>query len=100
VLVILRWGVVYAFLSDGGTGGDATGTTMEGLTSATQLATADGLLILGRHVYFSLITFTTVGYGDVNPLGPTARTLAATEAALGVLLASLVVFVLGRRVAL
>jgi uncharacterized protein YjbI with pentapeptide repeats len=100
LLVILLWGFLYAFLSDPRTGADATGTTMEGLTSVSQLATADGLLILGQHVYFSLITFTTVGYGDVNPLGPTARFLAATEGALGVLLASLVVFVLGRRVAL
>jgi uncharacterized protein YjbI with pentapeptide repeats len=101
VLVIVLWGFMYAILSDPVSGGEAdTGTTISGLATIGDLATVDGLLVLGRHMYFSLITFTTVGYGDVNPLGPTARALAATEGALGVLLASLVVFVLGRRVAL
>jgi uncharacterized protein YjbI with pentapeptide repeats len=100
LVVIVVWGFLYAFLSDPDTGADAAGTTMAGLSSASQLGTAEGLTILAQHVYFSLITFTTVGYGDVNPLGLSVRYLAATEGALGVLLASLVVFVLGRRVAL
>ena len=37
---------------------------------------------LWEHVYFSIVTFTTLGYGDLVPLG-TARYFAATQALLG-----------------
>jgi hypothetical protein len=33
--------------------------------------------------YFSFITLTTVGYGDIVPHSPAARTLAALEAITG-----------------
>lgn len=36
-------------------------------------------------VYFSLITVTTLGYGDILPLSPLARLCAAFESAIGVL---------------
>ena len=36
-------------------------------------------------VYFSLVTVTTLGYGDVLPISPMARILAATEAVVGAL---------------
>jgi voltage-gated potassium channel len=39
----------------------------------------------GEAVYFSVSSYTTVGYGDVV-LGPEWRTLGATEAAVGILL--------------
>ena len=47
------------------------------------------------YIYFSFITLTTVGYGDIVPVGPKARALAAGEAVTGqlylaVLLAHLV----------
>jgi len=46
-------------------------------------------------IYFSFITLTTVGYGDVHPVHPAARSLAAAEALVGqlylaILIASLV----------
>ena len=34
-------------------------------------------------VYFSLVTLTTVGYGDMVPVGAAARSLATLEAAIG-----------------
>ena len=37
----------------------------------------------GSRVYFSLITLTTLGYGDIAPVHPLARSLAATEAVVG-----------------
>ncbi|HKM91535.1 MAG TPA: ion channel [Candidatus Acidoferrales bacterium] len=42
---------------------------------------------ISRHslLYLSLITLTTLGYGDVVPVSPTARTMAALEAMTGVL---------------
>ena len=42
-----------------------------------------------RMTYFSAITITTVGFGDIVPLTPTARTLAGLEAVLGWVLAGL-----------
>jgi voltage-gated potassium channel Kch len=33
--------------------------------------------------YFSFMTLTTVGYGDVVPLSPVARTMAMLEAVMG-----------------
>ncbi|HTR02004.1 MAG TPA: potassium channel family protein [Thermoanaerobaculia bacterium] len=36
-----------------------------------------------RLVYFSFITLTTVGYGDITPVYPVARTLAAVEGLIG-----------------
>ena len=91
-LVILLWGLVYASPF-------ADTTATESLSSVGQLATAEGVSIVANNVYYSLITFTTVGYGDINPLGAVTRTMAAAEGVLGVLLSALVVFVLGRRVA-
>ena len=35
--------------------------------------------VTGRLYYFSAITLTTVGYGDVTPVNPIARSLAALE---------------------
>ena len=37
---------------------------------------------LGSYLYFSVVTFTTLGYGDYVPTGP-ARIFAAVEAMLG-----------------
>jgi uncharacterized protein YjbI with pentapeptide repeats len=98
VVVVITWGFIYALLP---LVNPDSGTTdkIDGLSSLTQLSAAEGWAILVDNVYFSLVTFTTVGYGDVNPVG-WAKGFAAVEGALGVLLASLVVFVLGRRVAI
>ena len=41
--------------------------------------------------YFSLITLTTVGFGDITPVSPVARMLAATEAMMGVLYMAILV---------
>lgn len=49
-------------------------------------------------MYFSLVTLTTLGYGDVTPVSPIARTLAALEAVCGqVYLAILVAWLVGMR---
>ena len=34
-------------------------------------------------VYYSFVTMTTLGYGDIVPVSPAARTLAYMEAAMG-----------------
>jgi uncharacterized protein YjbI with pentapeptide repeats len=47
-------------------------------------------------LYFSAITFTTVGYGDLAPHGA-LRLIAASEALTGILLCGMFLFCLGRR---
>jgi hypothetical protein len=48
-------------------------------------------------VYFSFVTLTTAGYGDITPVSPVARSLASAEALMGQLYPALL---LGRMVAL
>jgi len=51
-----------------------------------------------RSLYFSIVTFTTLGYGDIRPVGDVARTVAGIEAVLGQALLALLVFVLSKRI--
>lgn len=55
------------------------------------------LEILLVNMYFSIVTFTTLGYGDIQPAGPETQALAGLESLLGAALIALLVFVLGRR---
>jgi hypothetical protein len=53
-------------------------------------------------MYYSFVTLTTVGYGDITPIGPMARTLAVMEGLTGqlypaILLARLVALEVGSR---
>jgi hypothetical protein len=51
-------------------------------------------------LYYSFVTLTTLGYGDITPINPVARTLAYMEAVTGQLyLAVLVAGLVGRHVA-
>lgn len=51
-----------------------------------------------KSLYFSVVTFATLGYGDIQPIGSWARLIAGVEALLGALLMALLVFVLTRSV--
>ncbi len=50
-------------------------------TSAATKETMEGF----NAFYFSFITLSTVGYGDITPISKVARMLAATEAMTGLL---------------
>lgn len=54
--------------------------------------------VLFDSVYYSYISFSTVGYGDVNPLGVGAKVLAASQGMLNGLLFTLLTFTLFKRV--
>jgi hypothetical protein len=54
--------------------------------------------VLLHSLYLSVITFTTVGFGDVLPVGFLSHLTAASEAMAGMFLFGLFVFTLGRRV--
>jgi Ion channel len=50
----------------------------------TNLTTVKGdFAIAGNLIYFSFVTLTTTGYGDIAPLHPYARSLANVEAIIG-----------------
>ena len=56
-----------------------------------------GALLTNREnqlLYFSLITLSTIGYGDIVPVGPEVRMLAALEGLIGVLYIAITVAIL------
>ncbi|MFB6166061.1 MAG: pentapeptide repeat-containing protein [Haloarculaceae archaeon] len=63
-------------------------------------ATAGGahgwLAVAGKSLYFSVVTFTTLGYGNLAPVSAVGRTIAAAEAILGSVFLALLVAVLTR----
>lgn len=73
------------------TDGLSTGSNVVRYASQGPVAVVDGL-------YFSVVTFATLGLGDVHPAGNLGRFLAASEGLAGALLTAIFVFSLGRRV--
>lgn len=75
----------------------ATGTVIAyPLSDPTGMPPGRLLSILFTSLYFSVITFGTLGYGDIRPIGTAARALASIESLLGALLLALLVYVLTR----
>ncbi|SFR65590.1 pentapeptide repeat-containing protein [Halogeometricum limi] len=91
LFVILSFGMSYPL------GGfrAASGNNTE-LIRATSFG--EWLTMLPDGIYFSMLTFTTLGFGDFQPAG-WGKLLATSETALGATLLALLVFVLGRRAA-
>lgn len=55
--------------------------------------------VYARSLYFSVITFSTIGYGIHFPAGTGSRILVGLESLAGAVLVALFIFVLGRRTA-
>ncbi|SDY35852.1 pentapeptide repeat-containing protein [Halobellus clavatus] len=53
--------------------------------------------ILWERAYFSAITLSSIGYGDLTPITPTGQFLAAVEGFLGMVLVVLLGYVLGNK---
>ena len=78
-------GAVAAYLSIGITWGFAYYLAAMVNPGAIQFNTPIGQheVPVARYVYFSFTTLTTIGYGDVIPVRPVARSLAVAEALIG-----------------
>ncbi|HTR89782.1 MAG TPA: ion channel, partial [Solirubrobacteraceae bacterium] len=70
--VYLLAGLIFAFAY----------ATMEGISGAAVLSNL-GASKHAEEVYFSFITLTTVGYGDIAPIANAARMTSALEALFG-----------------
>lgn len=100
LLTIITFGILY-MLPVGGVedrvGGNNTLTTFK-IESIGELFSIGGIETFGRALYFSTITFTTIGYANVAPHGILSRILVGFESLIGAIMIALFVYVLGRRI--
>jgi hypothetical protein len=94
--LIIGCGILYPLV--GGINSSHSGGPYK-ITSLNEFVALDAWIDIANGLYFSAITFTTIGYGDFYPAGTGSRILVALESLAGALLIALFVFVLGRRVA-
>lgn len=98
VATIIVAGVLYPFV-----GGVSDNGKIYRIYFTSEWPTVTGLIGAGeailRSLYFSIITFTTIGYANVAPNGVGSRILVGIESLVGAILIALFVYVLGRRVA-
>ena len=98
LVTILGFGVLYPFA-----GGVNDGGEVFQIRLAAEVPTAESVTVVLeaviRGLYFSTITFTTIGYANVAPHGFGSRVLVGLESLVGAILIALFVYVLGRRVA-
>jgi voltage-gated potassium channel Kch len=86
LLLGLIWAMLYLFIAE------AVPGAFNGLSQASWLDN------FGTAVYFSFVTITTLGYGDISPVLPLARFLVYMEAIVGVFyMAILVASLIGVR---
>ncbi len=52
----------------------------------------------GNNLYFSIVTFTTVGYGDITPIDGIGKTIAMFEIGMGYLMGGLLIAILTKKV--
>ena len=58
-------------------------SVLHSLALITSANTLDGVVAAGDYIYFSFVTLTTVGYGDITPATELAKRLAVVEAFVG-----------------
>jgi hypothetical protein len=78
LLMGLNWAIVFQFVSLSNPG------AFTGLESGTERSFLEML-------YYSFVTLTTLGYGDISPVSPVARALAYLEAVSGVMYVAILV---------
>jgi len=97
IAVILGFGFLYPLI--GGIGGPekVSPTYMIYSFDSFGIMIPDNILTFLNSIYFSIVTFTTLGYGDLQPASMPVRIAASVESLIGNILLAAVIFVLGRR---
>ena len=96
ILLIILWANTYSLLDTVMTGAFFYSQENSGVAPIMQFGLGDGMMSL----YYSFVTMTTLGYGDVLPVAPPARVLAALQAFVGqVYIAVLVARLVGLQIA-
>lgn len=90
--VVLVFALLYPL---GGWMAETATATGDGTRLTYDLVASDPLAF-GRSLYYSTLTFASLGFGDFRPVGP-GQALATVETVLGTVLFALLVFVFGRR---
>jgi hypothetical protein len=75
LLIGILWGTMYLFFE----------VIHPGSFFIDPIHNPDGITDFGDLIYYSFITLTTLGYGDITPIAPQVRSLAMFEAVSGVL---------------
>lgn len=96
VVVIITAAVLYPLV--GGFYSDARERRIQ-LLPGDLAGPAERVDIYWQSLYFSVITFSTIGYGDLAPRGVGSQVLVGLESLAGAVLVALFIFVLGRRTA-
>jgi hypothetical protein len=78
-------GAVCGYLMLGYTWAVAYATLIASSPDAFHSSARDGAALQGDALYFSFVTLTTLGYGDIVPLTAQARSLVILESVTGVL---------------
>lgn len=97
LILISFWSILYFLFGQIRVSNNPQGTSLIGLGRFPTISIPDVLSDILLSIYFSSVTFTTLGYADVQPANGITQFLAMTESFLGALLIALLVFVLGRR---
>jgi hypothetical protein len=74
ILLVVAWATVFSLLELFHPGS---------FSNLNAQGTGDGGLIPSRPVFFSFVTLTTLGHGDITPLTPLSERLAVVEAIVG-----------------
>lgn len=107
LLVILIWSILYLqtggvrrTISDGEVIHRRSYNIIEPISNMVSQVlpiSTDYTIELFTALYFSIVTFTTLGYGDLQPASDTVRMLAALQSLIGTALTAVLVFILARR---
>jgi len=65
--------------------------------SGIEGAATEPIASLGDSLYYSVVTFTTLGYGDLQPVGPIMKFLSTLQSFLGGVFMALIVLVFARK---
>jgi voltage-gated potassium channel Kch len=81
ILIALSWAAIYGAIEAG----------HPGSFFVDQSHNPDGVLAFADFVYYSVVTLTTLGYGEMAPVTDQARSMAIIESMIGVMYTAILI---------